>query len=96
MCGRWRREDARLTLESVVTTHEPARGELGEDRRRGRRDLSRSRGRKSVKKHLEFFTETEREKERERRRARRGKDVCLDTALPQEHCYRQGRYKDGE
>lgn len=57
MCGRWRRENARLTRQSVVTTHETVRSEP-RGRRRGL--LKESRGRKSVKKHLEFFTETER------------------------------------
>lgn len=46
--------------------------------------------------HLrERARDKETESEREIGSARRGEDVCRDTALSQEHCYRQGRYKDG-
>lgn len=72
--------------KSVVTTREMVRGEPETTSR----DFSRSRGQKSVEKHVGFFTGTE------RGRAGQGDDVCLDTALPQEHCYRQGQYKDRE
>lgn len=47
----------RLTLQSVVTTREKVRGE---PKNHGGR-FSRVKGRKSFKKHLDFFTESERE-----------------------------------
>lgn len=65
MCCRWRRDDAkRLTLQSVVTTHEAVSGVPETTGGTSRK----SRGKKkSVKtNHLEFFTETEREREKGR------------------------------
>lgn len=67
----------------MVATRDTARDEP----RDRRRDFSRRRGKKSVKKRLEFFTETERT-----RRSETGKGVCLDTALSQtESVQRRGK-----
>lgn len=104
MCGRWKRKDARLTLQSVVTQRMRGGSAVSQNKKKKEKirppprllKESRKWG-ESVKKHLEIFTETGRERERKRQtdreRERRREDVSLDAALSQTHCYRQSRYK---
>lgn len=62
MFGRWKRETARLTLQSVVTVLERVCRRGAENRRR---DLARSYGRENILSSSQRRKESEREKEEE-------------------------------